>query len=141
MDRLVQTLREILAEGGHPVDMLVRAFEAHFEFAREDPDRARFAFALLLGPQRAELVPELETCGREKNALMAAVVQGLVEAGTVAAERVEACTMACGAFVVHSILDFLYRGGDLGPGLARRLVEDLLRGFAKPGAIDREGRS
>ena len=31
-------------------------------------------------------------------------------------------------------MDFLYRGGDLGPALAGQVVADLLLGLAEPGA-------
>jgi AcrR family transcriptional regulator len=142
MDRLLQTLRAILAEACDPFETLVRTFETHFEFAREDPDRARFAFALLFGPPSPELVvPELEKCGPEFAELMAAAVGPLVEAGVVAAERAGACASACRALVVHSMLDYLYKGADLGPGLGRRLVGDLLRGFAEPGTFGRGERS
>jgi hypothetical protein len=38
-----------------------------------------------------------------------------------------------GLIVIHT-MDYLYRGGELGPELARRLVGDLLRGFGAPAA-------
>jgi AcrR family transcriptional regulator len=140
MDRLVRALRGTLAEASDPVEILARTFETHFAFAREDPDRARFAFALLFGPSGSALVPELERCGDEFAGLMAAAVQPLVEAGVVAGERGDACASACRALVVHAMMDFLYKGGDLGPGLGHRLVGDLLSGFAEPGTWGR-GRS
>jgi hypothetical protein len=33
-----------------------------------------------------------------------------------------------GLIIVHTV-DYLYRGGRLGPGLAARLIENLLEGF------------
>src|SRR3954468_3176760 len=46
MTRLAATLREILEAPGDPVDQLAEMVEAHFAFCREDPDRARFVYAL-----------------------------------------------------------------------------------------------
>src|SRR3954453_11473435 len=50
MTELVAATRAIVEEAGDPVEALVRITEVHFAFCREDPDRARFLFALLFGP-------------------------------------------------------------------------------------------
>ena len=42
------------------VAALVQIVEAHFVFCREDPDRARFFFALVFGPQGQELMGEVK---------------------------------------------------------------------------------
>jgi hypothetical protein len=36
--------------------------------------------------------------------------------------------------ITSAVMEFLYKGRDLEPGLAGRLVGDLLRGFGEPGA-------
>src|SRR5438270_2660335 len=51
MEALADSMRSILAERGDPVPALVRIVEEHFKFCREDPDCARFFFALHFGPQ------------------------------------------------------------------------------------------
>ena len=55
----------------------------------------------------------------------------LAEAGLIARDRVDACCTACRGLIIVSTLDFLYRERPLGGDLARRQVNDLLRGFAK----------
>jgi hypothetical protein len=80
-------------------------------------------------------------------------IRRLVEAGLIAPERVDACATACRGMIVIAMMDYLYRDrhrdcqregldsdGDLGAGLADRLVGDLLHGFALPGATGRGSR-
>src|SRR3954451_5273381 len=47
MTLLAEQMRSILASEGDPVAALERIVEAHFAFCRDDPDGARFFFALL----------------------------------------------------------------------------------------------
>jgi hypothetical protein len=94
--------------------------------------------------QSMQLLPELmiEGIGR------------LAEAGLIAPERVGAFATACRGMIVIAMMDYLYRdrhagcapGGmdsskDLEPGLAGRLVGDLLHGFALPGSAGQGGQS
>ena len=58
MTGLVNTLEMIVDAGGDPVGMLERTFEAHFVFCREEPDRARFFFALVFGPHGSGALAE-----------------------------------------------------------------------------------
>ena len=60
MSELIAGLRAILEAPGDPVEVLERIFEAQFAFCREDPDRARFVFALFFGPQGSGLAGEME---------------------------------------------------------------------------------
>jgi TetR/AcrR family transcriptional regulator len=131
-------LRAILEEAGDPVDALVRTFETHFDFCREDPDRARFLYALIFGPLAAGLSDQMTTFRDSMCGLMDESVRGLTEAGVVAAGRAEACSRFCRGLIVIATMDFLYMGRELGPELARRLVDDLLRGFADREAPARE---
>jgi hypothetical protein len=47
----------------------------------------------------------------------------------VARDRIDACSTACRGLIIVSTLDFLFRERPLGGDLARRQVNDLLRGF------------
>ena len=47
---MIETMEELLATDLDPVDRLVKMIEAHFEFCREDPHRARFFFSLAFSP-------------------------------------------------------------------------------------------
>ena len=60
-----------------------RVLEAHYAFCREDPDRARFIYALLFGPLRSEVVGELEPFKAELFGWTEAAVRRLAEAGVV----------------------------------------------------------
>jgi AcrR family transcriptional regulator len=156
MTVLAETLQSILQERGDPVAALVRIVEAHFTFCREDPDRSRFFFALVFGPQNPELLGEIKQAMRGLPELLVEGVRRLADAGLIAPERVGACAMVCRGMIVIAMMDHLYRDrhpdctldgvdvngdGELGPGLAERLVGDLLHGFARPGAPGRGKRS
>jgi AcrR family transcriptional regulator len=146
MSVLAETMRSILEVGGDPVEALVGIVEAHFAFCREDPDRARFFFALWFGPQGLELLGEIKAAMQALPELLIEGIRRLAEAGMIAPERVGACATACRGMIVIAIMDSLYRDRlpecrrdeldcteELGPALAARLVDDLLHGFASPG--------
>lgn len=133
MARINEDLRTILASGGEPVGMLERMFEAHFAWCREDPDRTRFVFALFFGPMAKGLIAEMEKFKGGMSCVMGELVRYAAQAGLVDPDRVEEFATACRGLIVISIMDFLYKDKDLGPGLAERLVGDLLRGFRRPG--------
>ncbi|MBV8078591.1 MAG: TetR/AcrR family transcriptional regulator [Planctomycetaceae bacterium] len=129
MTELVAANRAILEAVSDPVEALARIIEAHFAFCREDPDRARFLFALLFGPLGAGLEDEMKRFGDTFVGLITEAVRHLADAGLIASGRVADATRACRGLLVIATLDFLYRGDPLEPGLGRRLVDDLLRGF------------
>jgi AcrR family transcriptional regulator len=134
---LLETLRGIAAEEGDPVEVLVRTVEAHFAFCREDPDRARFYYALCFGPHGSSaLFGELVRFDAGLKEQLEGVVRRLAEAGVVDAARVGHCAQACRGLITMATIEFLYGGGELGPGLAVRLVGDLLWGFgvSRPGS-------
>ena len=130
MTELVAATCAIMEEAGDPVETLERITEAHFAFCRENPDRARFLFALLFGPLGAGLEDEMKRFRDTFVGLITEAIHRLAEAGIVAPDRVADCTRACRGLVIIAMLDFLYRGAALVPGLGRRLMDDLLRGFA-----------
>jgi AcrR family transcriptional regulator len=140
MTGLVNTLRSIVGVGGDPVAVLERAFEAHFVFCREEPDRARFFFALVFGPHGSgALVEELIGFAGAMDSQMLDAVRMLSAAGVVAADRVEDCARACCGLIRMAVMDFLYKGAALDGALARRLVGDLLWGFGVPGSTTVRG--
>jgi AcrR family transcriptional regulator len=151
MAALAERMRSILDARMDPVEALVQVVEAHFTFCREDSDRTRFFFALFFGPHGSELLAEVKRSIDSLPGLLLEAVGRLAEAGLIAPERVGACATACRGMIVIAIMDHLDRArhlgctdgaegqvGDkvLGPGLAERLVGDLLHGFARPGTID-----
>ncbi len=140
MTGLVDTLTAIASTEADPVERLVKIFEAHFSFCREEPDRARFFFALVFGPHGSgALAEELFRFGAAMDEQTVAVVGALALAGLIQAERVDDLVRASCGLIRMAVMDFLLKDGDLDAALARRLVGDLLWGFAVPGSAQDRG--
>src|SRR4051794_8496654 len=137
MARLVEALRGALDGAGGEAEKLAAMVEAHFAFCREDPDRARFVFALFFGPMSSGLAAELARFADELTGLWDEAARRLAESGTVAADRAAGGITAVRGVLTVYIMDYLYRGGGLGPDLAGCLVGDLLRGFGEANRGDR----
>jgi AcrR family transcriptional regulator len=130
MTRLSDRVRELLDSSVEPQEIAAEMIEAHFAFAREEPDRARFVFALSFGPLGSSLAPELARFCEALTVCWDWLAKKMAVAGLLRADRANACAANLrGVMLIHT-LDFLYRGGELGPKLARRLVGDMLHGFA-----------
>jgi AcrR family transcriptional regulator len=137
---LAEALQAIAEGDGDSVTVLERIFQAHFDFCREDPDRARFYYALCVGPHGSHLAEELMKFGPELDAPIAEAIGRLQGAGVVAADRGPDLLRACRGMITSTVMEFLFKGErdlDLGPALAGRLVGDLLWGFAVPGHAGR----
>src|SRR3954462_10371684 len=109
MAHLEATLRAILEGPGDPIGRLAGVIEAHFAFCREDPDRARFVYALFFGPLGSGLSAEVARYGEALADHIAIAVRRAVEAGVVAAEQADACAAAMRGLVTIYTMDFLYR--------------------------------
>jgi len=131
LSNLVATLRQTVGTVEDPVACLEQVMEAQYAFCREDPDRARFIYALLFGPLGAEVAGELEPFKADLKGWTEAAVRRLAEAGIVARERTGDCATACRGLIVVATLDFLYQEKPLRRDLALEQVNDLLRGFAR----------
>jgi AcrR family transcriptional regulator len=153
MATLGERMRAILDERSEPVEALGRIIAAHFAFCRDDPDSARFFFALNFGPEGSELVVQIKRAMRALPEMLLEAIRRLAEAGLIAPDRVGECATACRGMIVIAMLDHLYRdrhaecapaewksNSDLGPAQAQRLVGDLLHGFALSDT-DRRSRS
>ncbi len=136
---LVETLRQFVTMADDPIRCLEEVMEAQYAFCREDPDRARFIYALLFGPLGSEVAGELEPFKADLFGWTEAAVRRLAEVGILERERVEACSSACRGLIVISTLDFLYGDKPLGQDLAKRQVRDLLRGLGNGQILDGMG--
>ena len=130
LSTLGSTLEQIVLRVEDPVNCLEQVIEAHYNFCREDPDRARFIYALLFGPLGSEVGRELELPKECLAGWTSAAMRRLAEVQILPQHRVEPCATACRGLIVISTLDYLYRDKPLGADLARQNVDDLLRGFA-----------
>ena len=135
--RLAGILRAILEGPGDPVEKPVAMAEAHFAFIREDPDRARFIYALFFGPLATGLAAEMSEIQDAMCGLDAEAARRMAEDGGVVADRAGDWMKAFRGMIVTRTMGYLYKGEDLGPDLARRLVGDLLWGFAGPALRER----
>lgn len=129
MTELERRSREILRGSADPIGQLEALVDAHFDFCREDPDRGRFVYALFFGPLGSGLAAELAQFGASLTELMREAAEQAAEAEVIARDRTDAFAAALRGLIVVYTMDFLYRGIDLGPELARRLVADLIEGF------------
>ena len=130
---LGETLQEIARDEGEPIATLIRLFESHFAFCREEPDRARFYFAIAFGPHSKGLSDQLMKFGCQRDAPIVEIAARLAQAGVISSARSDALHFVCRALITSAMMEFLFKGMELGPDLASRLVNDLLRGFGEPG--------
>jgi TetR/AcrR family transcriptional regulator len=126
---LVAALRQLVTTEADAIRCMQRVLEAHYAFCREDPDRARFIYALIFGPLHSEVAEDLEPLKAELLGWTEAAVRRLAEAGVVARERVDGCSTALRGLMVISTMDFLYGDRPLGQDLAVRQVDEILNGF------------
>ncbi len=132
MRELVSRLREIASSGDEPRRMVEGLFSEVFRFCLDDPDRSRFVYALFFGPLGSELAEELCGWADQLDEQTLAILARAAERGLIPADRVQDVFRATRGLITISTMDYLYKGGDLGPDLPRRLVDDLLGGFGPP---------
>ncbi len=139
MNRLIAQLRDLEATEPDPVERLRGIFRAKLDFLLEEPDRARFLYAICFGPQASTLQDEMHRFGEGIDAVTEACGQALGEAGIIDKSRALACAQAMRGLIMASTLDHLLMGRPLEPNLADRLVVDLLDGFGEtPGKFEGE---
>lgn len=135
---LVAVIRDLLVRVDDPVRLLREALEAHLRFCRDEPDWARFFFAVLSSPQNATLAEGMCRSGEDMRGAMSDCFARLAELGLIESDRIESLGRMFRGLIFVSILEFLKFGRALGPELADELSRDLLHGFARPGfAIER----
>lgn len=136
MNRLTTEMRTRLDAAGDPVSGLADMLQTKLDFCCEDPDRARFFYALFFGPLATGLAAEVARFGAAMDAVQDAAIERLASHGVVPVDRIEFFRDALnGLCVVHTV-DYLYRDRPIAPDLARRLVAGLLggcRAAATPG--------
>jgi TetR/AcrR family transcriptional regulator len=140
MTALATRLRQCLDATSDPVTNLAAQFDTHFEFIREDPDRARFYYALKFGPHRSSLAEELAGFGRELGATLQEGVDRVVAHGLVDSARAERFATACWGIILVRMMEFLYpqpgcrptvaAGSPPGQAQTRAMLWDLIEGFA-----------
>ncbi len=134
MTGFLGVLRDLIRDEPDAVRLLTRTIEAHLSFFRDEPDRVRFFYAICFGPSSTSLQEEMHRFGEAMTRELIRCVARLAEAGVIEPGRSEACAESCRGFIMVSTMDSIFDGRELTPELAGRFVDDLLRGFARPGA-------
>jgi len=133
MTEFIASLRGLLEEPIGPLDLLGRMFAAYINLTSDEPDRGRFLYAICFGPQNSSLQVEMHQFGEAIDAVTADCAKRLAVAGVIDPKRVESCSQVIRGLIMSSTLDHIMLGKPLEPGLADRLVVDLLQGFGRPG--------
>jgi AcrR family transcriptional regulator len=126
---LLGDLRSAVEGAEGPLEGLVGFIAEHFAFIREDPDRARFLYAVFFGPLGSSLATELAGFARQFDDLLRDAIARMTREGLVNESRSEAFFTAVRGLIVVRTMDHLYCQSELGTDLARPLVRDLLEGF------------
>ena len=92
--------------------------------ALRELDRARFVHGLFFGPRGQGPAAELVQFSDALDLLFAAAVGRATEAGLVAPELGDACTTALRGLIAIHVMDFLYKGRELGPDAPMAFTEE-----------------
>ena len=115
-----------------PIRLLEAIIQAHLNFVVDDPDRSRFVYAVCFGPVGSSFRAEVHRYGVAFTRSLLDVADKLAEGGVIESSRVEACVQVSRGLIMSSSLDLIFNDQNVVPGLAGRLVSDLLNGFARP---------
>lgn len=135
MTRLVAALQAIIDGPADSVDKLEQLIEAHFAFCRENPDRARFVYALFFGPLGRSLAGELTQYAQSMRLIVDSAIKLLAADGLVDPLRTEACATCIRGLITAYTMDFLYRDAPLDSTLPQRCVRVALEGFAGSASV------
>jgi len=130
LSELVAEIRRIMGTVEDPVECLIGVMEAQFDLCRQNPDWARFVYAVMFGPVSMSIVGEFEERKSDLFSLIEASVRRLADAGIIAGEQVGACATACRGILLVGTLDYLYANRPLPLDFARRQIRRLLTGYA-----------
>jgi TetR/AcrR family transcriptional regulator len=133
MTKFLESLQGLFDSESNAVRLLRRFFEAHITMVTEEPDRGRFLYAICFGPQSSSLQDEMHQFGEGIEAMTADCASRLARAGVIDQGRVESCSQVIRGLIMSSTLDQILLCRPVEPGLAGRLVVDLLQGFGRPG--------
>ncbi len=136
MRKLIETMNALADADMDPVVRLERMIDAHLASCREDPDRARFFFSIVFGPMGDKnLAAEIMAHGEALNAAFRKAIDLLVDSGVIEPAMADRCDALLRGRKIVATIEHVFCKVDLEPGLARRIVSDVLLGCAS-----REGR-
>ncbi len=136
LERLLEAMKQAEKVALNPLDSQVEWLSLQIHFSRDDPDRARFVFALYFGPLGADLADAVGSFGLRARELLMSIVMRRPETSQLSDARIEAYLRAVNGQMVSTVIDILYNPesplwhepADI---LARRLIADLDGGFLR----------
>lgn len=131
--RMIAIMEELLESDLDPVDRMVKMIEAHFDFCREDPHRARFFFSLAFSPMgEPSLLEALSQYGEELQKSFRRGVLQLADERIIAREAADRCETLLRGLKMVATIDQVFCKPQVPTGSVRRLVTDILTGCASP---------
>jgi AcrR family transcriptional regulator len=140
MTVFVASLQDRVEQEADPVQLLRELFATQIAFLAEEPDRARFLYAICFGPQNSGLQDEMYRFGEAMDRVTESCARRLAGSGVIARERMASCAQGIRGLIMSSTMDHLLLGRPLEANLADRLVVDLLKGFGVPDFVIGEER-
>jgi AcrR family transcriptional regulator len=134
LERLLETMRTADQAAKSAMQSQVIWLSRQIEFSREDPDRARFVFALYFGPLGADLADAVGSFGQRAKELLISIVGRRSDTGDFSPDRLEDYIRAVHGQMISTVIDLLYTPGSplwqMDPEtLAIKLINDLDKGF------------
>ncbi len=129
MAQFVARLRGLVEAEPEPMALLRRTFAEHMAFLHDEPDRARFFYAICFGANCASLQAEICSFGESIHREMIACARHAAGRGLIDPARVEDFAEMFRGTIIMASLDSLFGGRGPDPGLPDRIIRDLLHGF------------
>ena len=122
-------LREVINEPRDPYELLVELVWAHLDFCQEHKPLARLFFTLLFGPDDQKNLVDLRQYTDTGHELLMQVVRRALDAGLIRPDCEETFAISLHGMINIWVIANLNEEAQLTPELARRIIDDLLRGF------------
>ncbi len=131
MNAFHERLRQVVADEHEPYEQLVELVWAHLDFCQEHKPLARLFYALYFGPDDQKGLVDLNQYTEPGHELLMRGVTRALEARLVRAGCEAELGMALHGMINIWVMAALNEEMSLDHELARRIVDDLLRGFRK----------
>ncbi len=134
-ERLVSKLEAVAKSDASHLEKEIAWLQAQLSFCRENPDRARFVFALYFGPLGAELAESVGSIGQKSRSILREIVGLREETRGWSDSRIEDYVRAIHGQMLSTIIDMLYDADSTAlltepvERLARRLILNLDAGY------------
>jgi AcrR family transcriptional regulator len=132
LDPFHERLREVISQPREPYEQLVELVWAHLDFCQGHKLLARLFYALYFGPDDQKGLVDLDQYTEQGHELLMQGVAQAVEAELVRRDCEAELGMALHGMINIWVMAALIDEVELDHDLARRIVDDLLRGFRNP---------